>query len=78
LRAALNATIRESSDGVEVRVCGSDPRDPLLIIWHLCNATGQSATFTDFTANYGSQGALAGGEVGYDWQSGNYIVGVAP
>jgi outer membrane immunogenic protein len=41
------------------------------------NATGQSGTFTDFTANYSSMGGVAGGEIGYDWQSGNYLVGIA-
>jgi outer membrane immunogenic protein len=41
------------------------------------NANGQSGTFTDFTANYSSTGGVAGGEIGYDWQSGNYLVGVA-
>jgi outer membrane immunogenic protein len=41
------------------------------------NANGQAGTFTDFTANYSSTGGVAGGEIGYDWQSGNYLVGVA-
>ena len=40
------------------------------------NATGQAVPFADFSANYSSTGGLAGGEVGYRWQSGNYIVGV--
>src|ERR1700692_2194961 len=40
------------------------------------NANGQSGSFTDFTANYSSTGGVAGGEIGYDWQSGSYIVGV--
>jgi outer membrane immunogenic protein len=40
------------------------------------NLNGAVSAFTDFTANYSSQGGLAGGEVGYNWQSGNYIVGV--
>ena len=40
------------------------------------NATGQAVPFADFSANYASQGGLAGGEAGYNWQSGNYIVGV--
>lgn len=40
------------------------------------NATGQAVPFADYTANYASQGGLAGGEVGYNWQSGNFIVGV--
>jgi outer membrane immunogenic protein len=40
------------------------------------NSTGAAVPFADFSANYTSQGGLAGGEVGYNWQSGNYIVGV--
>jgi outer membrane immunogenic protein len=40
------------------------------------NQTGQSGTFTDFTANYSSQGGVAGGEAGYNWQSGSYVVGL--
>jgi outer membrane immunogenic protein len=40
------------------------------------NSTGSAVPFADFSANYSSQGGLAGGEVGYNWQSGNYIVGV--
>ena len=40
------------------------------------NALGNSSTFTDFTANYSSQGGVAGGEVGYNWQSGMYVVGL--
>jgi outer membrane immunogenic protein len=40
------------------------------------NPTGPVAPFSDFSANYSSQGGLAGGEVGYNWQSGNYVVGV--
>jgi outer membrane immunogenic protein len=40
------------------------------------NSNGASAPFTNFTANYTSTGGLAGGEAGYNWQSGNYIVGV--
>jgi outer membrane immunogenic protein len=40
------------------------------------NATGQSGTFTNFTANYTSIGGVAGGEAGYNWQSGNYVVGL--
>jgi outer membrane immunogenic protein len=31
---------------------------------------------TNFTANYSSQGGLAGGEAGYNAQSGNYLVGI--
>src|ERR1700679_538686 len=40
------------------------------------NSTGQAQPFADFSANYSSQGGLAGGEAGYNWQSGNYLVGV--
>ena len=40
------------------------------------NSTGAAQPFTDFSANYSSQGGLAGGEAGYNWQSGNYMVGV--
>jgi outer membrane immunogenic protein len=40
------------------------------------NTNGQAVPFADFTANYSSQGGLAGGEAGYNWQSGNYLVGV--
>jgi outer membrane immunogenic protein len=39
------------------------------------NGTG-TTPFANFTANYSSQGALGGGEVGYNWQSGNYLVGI--
>ena len=41
------------------------------------NATGQAVPFADFTANYTSTGGVAGGEVGYNWQSGSLAVGVA-
>jgi outer membrane immunogenic protein len=34
------------------------------------------AGFADFTFNYDSTGAVAGGEAGYNFQSGQYIVGV--
>ena len=40
------------------------------------NSTGQAVPFADFSANYSSTGGLAGGEVGYRWQSGSYVVGV--
>ena len=40
------------------------------------NALGSSSPFTNFTANYSSQGGLAGGEAGYNWQSGMYMVGI--
>jgi outer membrane immunogenic protein len=42
---------------------------------NLNNALGP-AGFANFTANYSSQGGIAGGEVGYNAQSGNYLVGV--
>ena len=37
---------------------------------------GQASPFADFTANYTSTGGIAGGEAGYNWQSGHYVVGV--
>jgi len=40
------------------------------------NANGPNSAAANFTANYNSQGGFAGGEVGYNWQSGNYMVGV--
>src|SRR5271168_3561321 len=40
------------------------------------NSTGSAVPFADFSANYTSQGGLAGGEAGYRWQSGNYITGI--
>src|SRR6202040_2114844 len=42
---------------------------------NLNNALGP-AGFANFTANYSSQGGIAGGELGYNAQSGNYLVGV--
>ena len=39
------------------------------------NATGPVG-FANFTANYESTGGLGGGEAGYQWQSGNIVVGV--
>jgi outer membrane immunogenic protein len=42
---------------------------------NLNNALGP-AGFANFTANYSSTGGIAGGEVGYNAQSGNYLVGV--
>jgi outer membrane immunogenic protein len=32
--------------------------------------------FANFDANYSSTGAVGGGEIGYNWQSGNYLIGV--
>jgi outer membrane immunogenic protein len=40
------------------------------------NATGQAVPFADFSANYSSTGAIAGGDIGYQWQSGSLVVGV--
>src|ERR1700730_558340 len=42
---------------------------------NLNNATGP-AGLANFTANYSSKGGLGGGEIGYNWQSGNIVVGV--
>ena len=42
---------------------------------NLHNALG-NAGFANFTLNYESTGAIAGGEVGYNVQSGNFLVGV--
>jgi outer membrane immunogenic protein len=43
---------------------------------NLSNPSGPSSAFTNFTTNYSSQGGLGGGEVGYNVQSGSYVVGV--
>jgi outer membrane immunogenic protein len=42
---------------------------------NLNNATGP-AGLANFTVNYSSTGGIAGGEVGYNAQSGNYLIGV--
>src|ERR1700737_4886825 len=42
---------------------------------NLTNALG-NAGFANFTLNYDSTGGVAGGEVGYNAQSGNYLIGV--
>jgi outer membrane immunogenic protein len=42
---------------------------------NLNNALGPLG-FANFTINYDSSGAIAGGEVGYNWQSGNIVFGV--
>jgi outer membrane immunogenic protein len=34
------------------------------------------AGFANFTVNYESRGGLAGGEAGYNWQSGNIVLGI--
>ena len=44
---------------------------------NLNNATGPGpAPLANFTANYSSKGGLGGGEIGYNWQSGNIVFGV--
>jgi outer membrane immunogenic protein len=40
------------------------------------NANGPATGFANFTYNYDSSGAVAGGEVGYNVQSGHYVIGV--
>ena len=40
------------------------------------NSTGPAAPLAPFSANYTSQGGVAGGEAGYNWQSGSYVVGI--
>jgi outer membrane immunogenic protein len=42
---------------------------------NLNNALGP-AGFANFTINYSSSGGIAGGEAGYNWQSGNIVLGV--
>jgi outer membrane immunogenic protein len=42
---------------------------------NLSNATGPAGN-ANFTANYSSQGALAGGEIGYNVQSGSFLAGI--
>jgi outer membrane immunogenic protein len=42
---------------------------------NLNNANGPAGA-ANFTTNYSSQGGLVGGEVGYNAQSGNYLVGI--
>lgn len=39
------------------------------------NANGPTG-FANYTVNYNSTGSIGGGEVGYNWQSGNYFTGV--
>ena len=43
---------------------------------HNYNNANGPAGFANFTFNYDSTGAIGGGEVGYNAQSGNYLVGV--
>jgi outer membrane immunogenic protein len=40
------------------------------------NALGPNTPFADYTANYSSTGGVAGGEAGYNWQSGSIVVGL--
>jgi outer membrane immunogenic protein len=40
------------------------------------NSTGQAVPFADFSANYSSTGGIAGGDIGYQWQSGSLVVGI--
>ena len=40
------------------------------------NANGPATAFADYTANYSSTGGIAGGEVGYNWQSGPFVAGI--
>lgn len=42
---------------------------------NLDNASGPAGN-ANFTVNYSSQGAVAGGEIGYNIQSGNFLVGI--
>src|ERR1700688_2672318 len=43
---------------------------------HNYNNANGPAGFANFTVNYDSTGAIGGGEVGYNAQSGNIVVGV--
>jgi outer membrane immunogenic protein len=43
---------------------------------HNVNNANGAAGFANFTANYSSQGGIAGGEAGYNWQSGSIMLGV--
>jgi outer membrane immunogenic protein len=43
---------------------------------NVSNETGPATTFANYTANYSSQGGMAGGEAGFNWQSGNYVLGI--
>ena len=45
---------------------------------NLNNALGfQPVGFTNFTANWESHGPFGGGEIGYYWQSGRFVLGIA-
>jgi outer membrane immunogenic protein len=43
---------------------------------HNYNNANGPAGFANFTVNYSSTGAIGGGEVGYNWQSGSVLFGV--
>jgi len=43
---------------------------------NLNNASGPNTPNANYTANYSSKGGTAGGEIGYNAQSGNYVFGV--
>jgi outer membrane immunogenic protein len=43
---------------------------------HNVNNSLGNTGFAPFTANYTSIGGVAGGEAGYNWQSGSYMVGI--
>jgi outer membrane immunogenic protein len=43
---------------------------------HNVNNANGAAGFANFTANYSSEGGIAGGEAGYNWQSGSIVLGV--
>ena len=43
---------------------------------HNYNNANGPAGLANFTVNYDSTGGIGGGEVGYNWQSGSYLVGV--
>ena len=43
---------------------------------HNYNNANGFAGLANFTVNYASTGAIGGGEVGYNWQTGNYLFGV--
>ena len=42
---------------------------------NLNNARGPTGA-ANFTVNYSSQGAMGGGELGYNWQSGRFLFGI--
>jgi outer membrane immunogenic protein len=43
---------------------------------NLNNSTGSAVPFADFSANYASTGGIGGGEIGYNWQSGSFVIGI--